>query len=102
AAIARRVVTIPVLHCTAWQDIKAKPTRSLSYNGAFHQLWGRPGTNHSPRYTALLAVFAWRGHRMISRRQFIIVLGGSGMASPLAAHAQAPPRTRRLAWLGLG
>jgi hypothetical protein len=55
-----RPVTIPVLHCTAWQDIKAKPTRSLSYNGAFHQLWGRPGTNHSPRYTALLAVFAWR------------------------------------------
>ena len=51
------MVTIPVLHCTAWQDIKAKPTRSLSYNGAFHQLWGRPGTNHSPRYTALLAVF---------------------------------------------
>ena len=32
-----RVVKIPVLRCTASQDIKAKPTRSLSDKGAFHQ-----------------------------------------------------------------
>ena len=32
-----RVVKIPVLRCTASQDIKAKPTRSLSYKGAFYQ-----------------------------------------------------------------
>jgi hypothetical protein len=39
-----RVVKIPVLRCTASQDIKAKPTRSLSYKGAFYQLSRRSGT----------------------------------------------------------
>src|SRR4029450_2572427 len=38
-----RVVKILVLRCTASQDIKAKPTRSLSYRGAFHQLAPRAG-----------------------------------------------------------
>ena len=46
-----RVVKIPALYCTASQDIKAKPTRSLSYKGAFHQLWGRPGANQPRRVT---------------------------------------------------
>jgi len=38
-----RVVKIRVLRCTASQDIKAKPTRSFSYKGAFHQSSWRSG-----------------------------------------------------------
>jgi len=40
--------------------------------------------------------------RMLSRRRFMIVVGGSVMASPFAARAQVPARMRRIAWLGLG
>ena len=46
-----RVVKIRVLRCTASQDIKAKPTRSLSYKGAFHQLSRRSGTVQPRRVT---------------------------------------------------
>jgi hypothetical protein len=46
-----RVVKIPVLRCAASQDIKAKPTRSLSYKGAFHQLSWRSGTVQPRRVT---------------------------------------------------
>ena len=53
-----RVVKIPVLRCTASQDIKAKPTRSLSDKGAFHQsVAALADASASPHYTALLAVF---------------------------------------------
>ena len=46
-----QVVKIPVLRCTASQDIKAKPTRSLSYKGAFHQLSRRWRTLQPRRVT---------------------------------------------------
>jgi hypothetical protein len=38
---------------------------------------------------------------MISRRQCLIMISGSLRSLPFAAHAQAPARTRRIAWLGL-
>jgi hypothetical protein len=38
-----RVVKIPALRCTASQDIKAKPTRSLSYKGALISCRGARG-----------------------------------------------------------
>jgi hypothetical protein len=46
-----RVVKIPMLRCTASQDIKAKPTRSLNYKGAFRQLSRRSGTVQLRRVT---------------------------------------------------
>ena len=46
-----RVVKIPVLRCMASQDIKAKPTRSLSYKGALHQLSRRSRTLQPRRVT---------------------------------------------------
>jgi hypothetical protein len=46
-----RVVKIPVLRCTASQDIKAKPSRLLCYKGAFHQLSWRSGTVQPRRVT---------------------------------------------------
>ena len=52
-----RVVKIPVLRCTASQDIKAKPTGSLSYKGAFATIAALGYGAASPRYTAPLAVF---------------------------------------------
>ena len=44
-------VVIPMLRCTASQDIKAKPTRSLSYKGALHQLSRRSRTLQPRRVT---------------------------------------------------
>jgi putative ABC transport system substrate-binding protein len=39
---------------------------------------------------------------MISRRRCLAAIGGSLMSLPFAGRAQAPARTRRVAWLGLG
>ena len=45
-----RVVKIPVLRCTASQDIKATPTCSLRRKGAFHH---RRGARVRPSLAAL-------------------------------------------------
>jgi hypothetical protein len=47
-----RVVKIPVLRCTALQDIKAKPSGSLRHKGPFHQA-SRPLSMVHPRRAAL-------------------------------------------------
>src|SRR5215831_1301758 len=53
-----RVVKIRVLRCTASQDIKAKPTRSFSYQGCVSSVVvALGGGAASLRHTAALAVF---------------------------------------------